>query len=1525
MLSTVEYTMADTILNILLHSDKYQNKNILFIEPFDINEVPDYLQVIGPPIDIRTIANRFYNTGSSNNSSSSVSSPNNYYTNMTDFWNDIYRVYNNAIQYHSNKPASKWIAKFAKDMIKIVNKERKNMEAKVQLGTGGTMMLHPSNQKNQIIGAPTPEFAMSGMNSSSSSSNHSSSNHNSSYNHKNNNHHDSSHPTSTSSFDTAPSKPKTKLKLQLPTNKSSSSTAAVVTSSGTGVIPMDTNNNNETESPVKKQFKLKLKLSKSSSTTTTTSNNNNSDPPLDSSTNPPKKKGGTSSTQTAKLKLKLSLSNKNNSTVGSSNVDHTTLLTDPDQPMEDGEILAPVITSSSNNNNNAATASTQKIKATTPRGKELPQGVMMPVVPTTNIIGSTNTASSNTNNNTTSAVVPNVKKVTTSKKTKKLPMSTTNASNVNNNNSNNNMDAFVVPSSNISNISNSGGSGLDPYQSKQCYKVLYGLKRRKTKQIYWFLSPVSDKNILLDYKSKIKYPMDLSTVQSKLEKGMYKKLEAFVFDVRRIFANALRYNTSIKDSLRPLAVEGLQCTEQLFVMFLARNCGVSSSGTNSNNNNNNNNNNHSNNSTSTTPYIPLLYCWNVCINILDTLYNLVNPIDGQPMAYYFLHPVSVYCGGKFPPDYLELVKKPMDFGTITANLIEGRYQTTEAFANDCRLVVQNCQTYYQGKEESRVFLDQAMRLNECLSTQVSQLARYDKSMKGESERRKLQQLITNPTRITHELILPNQPPMAIYLGILEELRSMKYTDKGTKITEPAMSPFEKPVSLSDYPDYAQYISEPIDLQTIERKVKSNEYETPEDFEYDMNLMFKNCEVYNSRRNAQHPVAMSKFAQRKFRGMFYTKIQAYEDPASVIAEPQAVLSSSSSLAATEETTIGPSPNKKIKIDLNASSSKGKTAPKISISASSGNVVGRAKSPANIPQSTSTSLTAPSRPPAPVVTKPKVDAPVPLHIAIAKVKEAFPIRRAVKSLQVWEADCARYYKELMRHPWISAARPKFVFSCPVPILFPELSEHYAAKIRHPMDLTTIECTLLAGNRYAGPEDFIQDIALVFANAIRFNKDGKDVGDPLSCAYYDASVHLLKYSRWLSLDLLSTYVEESDHMDEPTSDGLPPFSWKLTTGNRLLARKEVEDFVLNEPIEKSLEGDRYSWMEAECEKLLKALRHQSDLRYMSFFIQPNYPVDYTAFISKPMDWERVQRTLKKRHYDTIGALISDLRLIFTNAEKYNSRLKGTDTVSGLAYEAADIMSKKLEVAINKLLLTVSDRLERERIDHVNAEREIEAAERAEEAEIRAAWNKQEQPLDKNGTAGGLPSSVLPSASSMRSDMSQKTRIVRRLPQRTNFEVPFFDEGDSDRYRLSNNNTRSVGDNDAVKVQKALFEKQRYELTKMRAASASIGAAVFLRLLERQVMDHEELQRQQVALDSNHGEITANKDHDGLLTDTNAKVSDDNDNRNSATSASRQPSSVLDALEKEGRGPLQIKFLSAKKKSNKKKRPTPSIPEGF
>jgi len=375
---------------------------------------------------------------------------------------------------------------------------------------------------------------------------------------------------------------------------------------------------------------------------------------------------------------------------------------------------------------------------------------------------------------------------------------------------------------------------------------------------------------------------------------------------------------------------------------------------------------------------------------------------------------------------------------------------------------------------------------------------------------------------------------------------------------------------------------------------------------------------------------------------------------------------------------------------------------------------------------------------------------------------------------------------------------------------LRDAYVVKIKKPMDLTTVECTLLAGNQYTSPEEFINDVALVFANAIRFNKDGRDVGDPLSCAYYDASKHLLRYCRWLSLELLSEYVQDTNHVDQVQEGDLPVFSWKLTSGNAKRAREEMEAIVLNEVIEKSLEGDRYTWMEAECEKLMKALRHQSDYRNMRYFIQSDYPPDYTATISKPMDWERCQKTLKKRQYDKFSNVIDDLRLIFSNAKKYNGP-RIDQPVSRECFDAATVMSKKLEGAINKLMLTVGDRVERERIDHNNAEREIEAAERAEKERIRAQWDSEGAKIGE----GSSDPSVSVSAQRIR---SRSRAVIRR---ETDFEIPFFDDEDDGQHERSYF--------EVVKQQKAMFERQRKDSSNMQRSAASAGSSVFLRMMQR------------------------------------------------------------------------------------------------
>jgi hypothetical protein len=525
----------------------------------------------------------------------------------------------------------------------------------------------------------------------------------------------------------------------------------------------------------------------------------------------------------------------------------------------------------------------------------------------------------------------------------------------------------------------------------QCAKVLNGLRRRQAKNIIWFEKPVSDKKILPDYRAKIKHPMDLSTMQTKLDNGSYVSVAAFALDLRRIFGNSIQYNTAIvKDSLRPIATEAYETAEQLLTFFVAKP------------------------EIPQPAYAPLLFCWKLCLSVIDTLYNLTNPGDGNPTAYYFMFPVSYYCGGTLPAGYLDKCPKPIDFGSITGKLLEGQYSSVDQFESDCKLVIQNCLTFYGEHPEDKVFCDQALRLDQVLQQQLVSLDRYLKSSVGQAAQKSAQLVISTST-------LP-KPPIPLLLSILAEMRDLQYTDKSTKITEPAMSNFEKPVSVAVFPDYVQFVQTPMDLQTVERKTKNGQYGTPEDFEYDVNLIFQNCITYNSVRKMDHLVALGRFGLKNFRRIFHAKMKVFDDPALAPAlKPPPIESATRKEPPGDGAEQGPS--KKIKIEMDGDSSK--AAPRISLSAAA---LSEAQKAAQNQGRKSPKLPTSSAP------KPKSNQPVPLHIAIAQVKERFPLRRNLKSLQPWEDACAKFYKELLRHPWISAARPKFIFHVPVPVLFP-----------------------------------------------------------------------------------------------------------------------------------------------------------------------------------------------------------------------------------------------------------------------------------------------------------------------------------------------------------------------------------------------------------------------------------------------------------------------------------------------------------
>ena len=238
----------------------------------------------------------------------------------------------------------------------------------------------------------------------------------------------------------------------------------------------------------------------------------------------------------------------------------------------------------------------------------------------------------------------------------------------------------------------------------------------------------------------------------RLDRNGYGSVADFAKDLRRIWGNCLRYNVLLGDPLRQVGLEMLISSEQYLHLFVIKNLNLSP--------------------TSSKAYPKLLYCWKSCLEILDAVVSLRNQDDKQQTAHYFLHPASFYFKGKLPQEYTDKVKNPMDFGTITSNLIEGIYQTVDAFVKDCKLVTSNCRAYHEDPEV--MYVVQANRLEEFLSPRLNDLLQFDKNSKGAEGRK----ITASPMPLT---LL--KPPSIFYTSMLDELRSANYTDKSTKVRE----------------------------------------------------------------------------------------------------------------------------------------------------------------------------------------------------------------------------------------------------------------------------------------------------------------------------------------------------------------------------------------------------------------------------------------------------------------------------------------------------------------------------------------------------------------------------------------------------------------------------------------------------------------------------------------------------------------------------------------------------------------------
>ncbi|NXG37034.1 PB1 protein, partial [Dromaius novaehollandiae] len=250
------------------------------------------------------------------------------------------------------------------------------------------------------------------------------------------------------------------------------------------------------------------------------------------------------------------------------------------------------------------------------------------------------------------------------------------------------------------------------------------------------------------------------------------------------------------------------------------------------------------------------------------------------------------------PDYYAIIKEPIDLKTIAQRIQNGTYKSIHAMAKDIDLLAKNAKTY--NEPGSQVFKDanaikkifnmkkaeiehselakSSLRIRTPSNLTASKLTGPSSQGKGSvgDERnsankyyRCLGNCSSEKAKIAwHGLKFPGFPFFHAAAARYEEgeseaesitsfmdtsnplyqlydtVRSCR-NNQGQLISEPF---FHLP-SKKKYPDYYQQIKTPISLQQIRTKLKNHEYETLDQLESDLNLMFENAKRYNVPNSA----------------------------------------------------------------------------------------------------------------------------------------------------------------------------------------------------------------------------------------------------------------------------------------------------------------------------------------------------------------------------------------------------------------------------------------------------------------------------------------------------------------------------------------------------------------------------------------------------------------------------------------------------------------------------------------------------
>uniref|UniRef100_A0A4W3IBU1 Protein polybromo-1 n=1 Tax=Callorhinchus milii TaxID=7868 RepID=A0A4W3IBU1_CALMI len=216
------------------------------------------------------------------------------------------------------------------------------------------------------------------------------------------------------------------------------------------------------------------------------------------------------------------------------------------------------------------------------------------------------------------------------------------------------------------------------------------------------------------------------------------------------------------------------------------------------------------------------------------------------------------------PDYFEIIKEPVDLKAVAQRIQNGLYKSVNLMARDIELLVRNAKTY--NEPGSQVFKDantikklfnqkraelnleptkSSLRIRNRRSAQGDRLSAITMALQYGSESEEEGGVSRYEEGDSEgESIGSSVDVSSPIYQLFDTVRSYR-NSQGQLLAQP----FFRLPSKKHYPDYYQQIKQPVCLMLIKQKLKSNQYETLDQMDNDLNMMFENAKRYNVPNSA----------------------------------------------------------------------------------------------------------------------------------------------------------------------------------------------------------------------------------------------------------------------------------------------------------------------------------------------------------------------------------------------------------------------------------------------------------------------------------------------------------------------------------------------------------------------------------------------------------------------------------------------------------------------------------------------------